>query len=54
MRRVTEQWIARMSKEYEDPELAVTDDAVQAVEGLVALCARAKAEGHAVVHVWFL
>jgi hypothetical protein len=54
VRHVTERWVTRMSKEYNDPQLAVTDAAVQAVEGLVALCARAKAEGLTMVHVWFL
>ena len=54
VRRVTEGWVRRMCQEYNDPQLVVTDAAVEAVEGLVALCARAKAEGHSMVHVWFL
>jgi len=54
VRRVTERWGARMSHEYGDAEIAVTDATVQAVEGLVALCRRAKSEGQEMLHVWFL
>ena len=53
-RRVTERWVNRMSQEYDDPGLTVTDAAVQAVEDLLSLCARAKTEGQPMVHVWYL
>jgi hypothetical protein len=43
-----------MSQEYGDPQIVVTDALVQAVGELVALCVRAKAEGLAMAHVWFL
>jgi len=51
---VTQRWIARMSQEYEDPQIVFTDAAMRAVGDLVALCARAKADGEPVVHLWNL
>ncbi len=53
-RNVAQRWIARMSREYNDPQIVLTDDAVRAVENLVAICSRAKAEGERLVHLWFL
>ncbi len=54
VRNVTERWTARMSEEYKDPQIVLTDDAVEAVRALVALCARAKAESEPMVHLWNL
>ena len=53
-RTVTERWITRMSQEYEDPQIVVTDAAVQAVAEVASVCARAKEEGKPLVHRRFL
>lgn len=53
-KEITQRWIARMSREYEEPQIVFSEGAMKAVGDLIALCARAEAEGESLVHLWSL
>ena len=46
-------WFLALQREYDDPELAVTDAAMQAVSDLLGTCKTAVEEDFDLVHVWF-
>lgn len=45
-------WMAEMRREYNNPQIVVTDDAVKAVRDLWGLCRRALSTGGTLVHIW--
>jgi hypothetical protein len=47
-------WAAALAEEYSDKTLTVTDDMLQGLETLIALCREASKRNIAVVHTWSL
>jgi hypothetical protein len=45
-------WAAALAEEYSDTSLTVTDDMLQGLEALIALCQEAVKRRIAVVHKW--
>ena len=50
---VVASWFTLMQREYEDPEITVTEEAIRAVSDLIGICRTAVCDGCDVVHVWF-
>lgn len=50
---VVADWIADMRREYDEPEIVVTEAALAGVRDLWGLCRRSLATGASLVHVWW-
>jgi len=50
---VVADWIADMRREYDEPEIVVTEAALAGVRDLWGLCRRSLATGVSLVHVWW-
>lgn len=50
---LTGNWFGAMQREYEDLEIAMTQDASRAVSDLITVCANADRDSLDLVHTWF-
>ena len=51
-RRLVEDWAAQMATDWTDPEIKVSEEALQMVSQFLALCRRANQEKRILVHTW--